>query len=248
MQGSRFIMVLNPTAHGALTLIGGADIEVPGSVTVNSSSGAAIVAIGHSSITAATIGVVGGVFSIGGSTFSPAPTTGIAAVADPLASLPAPAPGTSRGSVACGGNSDMTLLPGSYSKILAFGNCDLTLQPGEYTIAGGGFAVTGNASITGSEVLIYNATGGGKQSKMVLVGNGSVSLTPPSSGTFAGVSIFQARNNYQPISLIGHATLDGGVGGTVYAPKAQITMFGSGMTHATLIVDKLRMFGNGQAS
>ena len=37
------------------------------------------------------------------------------------------------------------------------GNARLTLNPGIYVIAGGGISVTGNASVTGTGVMIYNA-------------------------------------------------------------------------------------------
>ena len=55
------------------------------------------------------------------------------------------------------GNSSQTINPGIYSQITVSGNAKLTLNPGIYVIAGGGFTVSGNASVTGSGVMIYNA-------------------------------------------------------------------------------------------
>jgi hypothetical protein len=244
--------VLSPTASGALTLIGEAEIEVPGSVFVNSNSTGALVAIGSSSVTAGSISVMGSVSSIGGATFSPAPVTGATNPTDPYSGLPVPQPGAERGSVVCSADSSVTLLPGIYDKVIANGNCSVELEPGEYILRGG-ITVTGEATVSGSGVLLYNTSKnypleGGQMGKIVLGGSGSIDLSPAESGAYAGISIFQARDNTQPISIVGHAVFNGELHGTVYAPSAQLTIIGGGLTHASLVVNTLRVIGNADAS
>ena len=81
---------------------------------------------------------------------SPAPPV----VADPLASLPLPSTSglTKYGSENLAGNSSATIKPGIYSSISVSGSASLTLSSGTYIIEGGGFSVSGAASVTGSGV------------------------------------------------------------------------------------------------
>jgi hypothetical protein len=134
---SRSVFVLNSTASGALTLSGGASINLPGVVEVNSNSTSAIQIGGNSSITATRIDVVGSVNANGTPTLSPAPHTGASPVSDPMAALAAPTTGTNRGSVNLSGSNSLTIDPGIYSQIAVSGNVRLTMNPGVYIITGG---------------------------------------------------------------------------------------------------------------
>ncbi len=84
------IIVLDPTAGGALNLSGSASINIAGGVYVDSSASSALSASSCASIKAAVIDVHGGVQKSGSPSFSPTPVTGAVVVADPLASLPLP--------------------------------------------------------------------------------------------------------------------------------------------------------------
>jgi Bacterial Ig-like domain (group 3)/Matrixin/Right handed beta helix region len=246
------ILVLDPTAAGALTLSGNASIaltSVSGSVFVDSSSTAAISASGNASVTASSIKVVGKVQKSGNASFSPAPTTGVAALPDPLASLPSPGTTgvTNHGSESLSGNSSATINPGIYSQISVSGNAKLTLNTGTYIIEGGGFTVSGNASVTGWGVTIYNAGGnypnsGGNFGGITLSGNGTFSMTAPITGTYAGILIFQSRQNTRALSFSGNAML--GMTGTIYAASALLSMSGNSQLQNPLVVDMLNLSGN----
>ena len=248
---ARSVVVLNPTLCGALTLSGNAQIHVQGNVTVGSNCAVnAISASGNANITAARVESVGGVKTTGNATISPAPIHISGPVTDPLASLSAPSSGLPQNQVNCSGNSVQTIQPGVYSRIQASGNCHLTMTPGVYIVAGGGFQISGNASVTGSQVTIYNAGSnfpapGGNTASIQLSGNGSYHLSPPIAGPTSGVLIFQARDNTRGISLSGNST---GMLGTIYAPQAQLTLSGNGELQASLIVDNLRLSGNAASS
>ena len=183
-------------------------INLPGGVFVDSSSSSALSASGNAQIKATVIDVHGGVQKSGNASFGLAPTTGAASLPDPLAGLAVPIASNlglmTKGPLSLSGNSSQTIVPGVYSQISVSGNAKLTLNPGIYIIAGGGFTVSGNASVavsgptsslTGTGVMIYNAgTGynlasgadGGTFGAVTLSGNGSFSLSPPTSGTYAG--------------------------------------------------------------
>ena len=171
---------------------------------MDSTSKTALSAAGNAQVTASAIDVAGGVQRSGNASFQPTATTGISPVPDRLAGLTGPSTTglTNYGSKSLGGNS-RTINPGIYSQISVSGNARLTLNTGIYIIEGGGFTVTGNASVSGSGVMIYNAgsnypSTGGTFGGITLSGDGRFSLSAPTSGTYAGILIFQSRQNTGP--------------------------------------------------
>jgi hypothetical protein len=243
------IISLNPTAGGALTLSGNASVSIPGGVFVDSNSPSALSASGNARLTAAFVDVNGAVKKSGNASVSPAPVTGAAVVADPLASLLPPlTTGLSNfGSVSLAGNSTKTIGQGIYSQIAASGNARLTLNPGIYIIEGGGFTVSGNASVSGSGVMIYNAgsnypSAGGNFGGITFSGNGAFNLGAPTSGPDAGILIFQSRQNTRAMSFSGNAMA--GMGGIIYAPNALLSMSGNAALANPLIVGTLNLSGN----
>jgi hypothetical protein len=241
------VFVLNPTAPGALTLSSNARIRLPGVVYVDSDSKAAIEAHGHASVRASNIDVVGKVRSTGHPRGRPAPHTGVNPIADPLSALAAPTSGTYRGRVTLGGNKSLTINPGVYSQITVLGNALLTMNPGVYIIAGGGFFVGGNGTVRGSGVMIYNAgssfpSAGGNFHRVSVFGNAKVLLTAPTTGPYAGILIFQARDNTRALSVSGNSFL--GLLGTIYAPAAALYLRGNSRTHDSLVVNRLTISGS----
>ena len=156
---------------------------------------------------------------------------------------------TNYGSFSLSGNSSKTIQPGIYSQISVSGNAKLTMSSGIYIIEGGGFSVSGNASVTGSGVMIFNAgskypSTGGTYGSITLGGNGTCNLSPATSGTYAGIVFFQPLDNTKAITVTGNAS---GITGTIYAPAAQLSESGNGALNASLIVDTLTISGNGIA-
>ena len=243
------IFVLNPTANGALSLSGNAAINILGAVVVDSSSSSAISAGGSSQITASTIEVGGGSSRSGNATFSITPATGLSAP-DPLAGLalpPAPAGIPATVNLTSG---SLTISQGVYKQIKVSGNSTLKLSPGTYIIEGGGLSVSGGASISGSGVLIVNGgsnypSPGGPYGSITLSGNGSYNLTPSTSGTYAGIVVFQTPDNTKAMTVSGNAS---GMTGTIYAPAAPLTESGNALLNAALIVDTLSISGSGVAN
>jgi hypothetical protein len=244
------VLILDPTANGALSLSGNASINIPGNVVVDSSSKSALSASGNATVKAAGIDVVGKVSLSGNATLSPAPTTGVVSVPDPLAGLPGPSTAgmTNYGSVSLSGKNSSTIKPGIYSQISASGNASLTLNPGLYIIEGGGFTISGNASVTATGVTIYNTgsnypNAGGNYGGITLSGNGTFSLTAATSGTYTGILIFQSHANTRALSLSGNGVA--GITGTVYAPSAQVVVSGNAKLTGSLVADELTLSGNG---
>ncbi len=244
--------ILDSSAAAALTLSGNADLQVAGLVDVNSNASTAISASGNAIISAGSIQVVGRVSSSGNAHLSPAPVTGSTAFTDPLASLAAPSTTrlTNYGAFSLSGNSSGTINPGLYTSIQVSGNAKLIMNAGVYLIAGGGFSVTGNAAVSGSGVMIFNAGSnyatngapGGTFASVNLSGNGNISLTAPTSGTYDGILLFQSRDNTRALSLSGNGLVI--PGGLIYAPAAQLVLSGNGQFQGSSIVDTLNISGN----
>ena len=124
------------------------------------------------------------------------------------------------------------------------------MASGIYIIEGGGFSVSGNASVTGSGVMIVNAGSnypgtGGTYGSITLGGNGTYSLSPLTSGPYAGIVFFQPGDNTKAMTVSGNAS---GITGTIYAPGAALSESGNAAINASLIVDTLTISGNGIAN
>ncbi len=243
--GNYSIVILSPTANGALTVSGNAKVNVPGAIVVDSSSSTAISGSGTASVTASIIDTVGGYQKASGEAFGPAPSTGVASLADPLAGLATPSTSglTNYGSVNLTTGSQ-TIKPGIYSSIKVSNSASLTMNAGMYIIEGGGFSVSGSANVSGSGVTIYNTgsncpSTGGTYGNINWSSTGTFSLSAPSSGTYAGIVIFQSRDNTQTLSLNVSGKSGSAITGTIYAASAQLVDGGTTALTGSLIVNLL---------
>ena len=143
-----------------------------------------------------------------------------------------------------------TLNPGLYSEILLSGTAQVTLTPGTYVIAGGGLSVSGPAKLSGSGVMIYLAGGTSAIScvagELSVVAGATVDISAPATGGYAGVAVFQGRNN-KTGDVISGGTLNLH-GGVFYAAAAELDVSGlscsASMVNGSLVVDRLMLSGN----
>jgi hypothetical protein len=249
IQPNTGILLLDPSGE-ALSLSGNAALTLTnyGALFVDSSNSAALSASGGASVTASEIDLVGGLSATGNAAVQGVLNRGVTALADPLANLSAPAKPS-----APSGNTSSTLNPGTYTGgITVSGSNSVTLQPGIYYLDGGGLTVSGNAKLTGTGVLIYLAGTG--LTSVNISGNASVTLTPPTSGTYQGIALFQDRGSSASITISGNGVFN--ATGTVYAAGAKVTLSGNDDTdnpaHSSLgsqwIVRDLALSGNAHFS
>ena len=249
---SQALLALDPTKCGAASLTGSASINIHnGGMQVNSNCATALTATGAASVDvqSSSLHIVGNYTTTGSASLTPTPVTGVAVVADPLASLAAPAGGTLQGSVNCAGSTTMTIPPGIYPGITAGASCTLTMQPGIYILKGGGLQVSGAARVNGNGVFIYNAgsnfpSTGGTFGPISLTGSGILDLTPQTTGPYAGLLFFQSRDNTRPLTVSGAAALSG-LQGTVYGVQMEVDISGSGTLPAQFIVGSVTITGGG---
>jgi hypothetical protein len=155
------------------------------------------------------------------------------------------------------------LTPGRYDQMPNFNNGDVVIfqqasvnsQQGVYYLNDCGFTSTGatvvmDPNTTGGVMLYNNPRANGNNTGISLQG-GQVRLSPPTSGTYQGITLFQDRSSSVAMSITGQGGTQ--MSGTFYAAGAPIQVTGSSATNADVlgsqyISDTLQIGGNGSFS
>jgi hypothetical protein len=248
-SGPNCIYVMDPTAPNALSGSGSASISSGCGVMVDSSSSTAIVLSGAATVTAPTIGVVGG-YSGGG--YTPTPKTGVIAASDPLAYVQAPTVGScahTNFSLSNPGTSSsyFQVYAGTYCGGITISNGFTNFNAGTYVLAGGGLTTQGGPLMTGSGITFYNTTGTGGYKGITLTGGSTSNFSAPTSGPLTGILFFQDRSIASggagsTVSGNSSSTFDG----ALYFPTTTLTYSGNSSLNGYNIVvaDKVSLSGN----
>ena len=250
------ILVLDPTSKGSLNSGGGGTVTITGApIQVNSTHSEAAIANGTGSIIAPNIDIAGapGISTPGGGTISGIVTPNAEQIADPFRLLPPPDPSTmtvrSSNKLQHSGANTITLQPGVYrGGISITGKGSINLSPGIYYMDGGGFNWGGQGNLTGAGVMIYNAPTS-ISDKIDLTGQGTCTLSPPTTGPYQGFTFFQDRTSTVPINVAGQGGMT--LTGAFYAAGATLNITGNGTTDvigAQYISKSLVTGGNGSFS
>ena len=215
------LLILEPKRKDALKLKSkSASLAVDGDIIVNSSDKKKAVKVGKKSqIKADHLLVTGGIEKKSKQWIDAEVHTGVAPTPDPWASLPTPPKGPTRNTndyeTLVGGRTYFDLQPGTYKSLKFDKNEVINMAPGTYYIDGDGFELKGSTELTALGVTIFNT---GKKG-MKFRTSGNITVTPPSSGTYAGISLFQDRTKKAKVEFK-RAHLN--ISGIVYAPTAQV--------------------------
>jgi Putative Flp pilus-assembly TadE/G-like len=243
------ILVLDPTAPGAATIVGGAQVSVTGvPFIIDSNAPDAATATGGGTVTASEFDITGNPGTSGSGVFN-GPIVHGPPTPDPLAYLPEPDPSTMIMQDKNGihiSNGTKTISPGIYrGGITVSGQGTLVMQPGIYYMDGGGFSFTGQGSLVATGVMIVNAPK--KNSDVINInGSGSINLTPMTTGIYAGISLWQTRDSTNTVAVSGN----GGsvMTGTFYTQHGTLNVTGNGTNNtigSQYISDLLVVNGNG---
>ena len=236
-------MVVLGSGAGVVGVTGQSKLTVTGALAVNSSSSGAVSASGQSSIktVGALISPASTPVSLSGqSTTSFGSVQKLSAEADPYAGLAAPP------------TSGLTVYktstiqgPGVYTQAVSIsGQAKVQLASGTY-VFDNGLSISGQAKVTSATggVLLYFAGG-----TLTVSGQAGATLSPSATGTYAGVALFEARNDTQAIAINGQSQTTSFVG-ALYAPAAAVDVTGqSGLSVATLVVGSTQLNGQSTAS
>jgi Flp pilus assembly protein TadG len=194
------ILVLDPSAQQALSLSWQVSVTTNAPVKVDSTSNNAVAASGSSKLTAPTINICGAYTTSNSASLSGPINEGGAPRSDPLANLlppdPLSLPLQSGATLWIQGTSGQTLSPGLYKGGISIRDqASVTLLPGIYYIQGGQFSVADTANLTGVGVMIYSSplSGDDEINGLSMASGGTISLSPPTSGPYRGITFFQDR-------------------------------------------------------
>jgi Flp pilus assembly protein TadG len=227
--GKAGILLLDPSASGALTAVGNATVNVVGApLIVDSSSSTAISGSGSLSVSANQEVDITGVPGYTGVTISGTVKSGQPPVPDPLAYLPEPSSAgmTTYNKVNIAGPKVTIIDPGVYTGgISVSGQATLVMNPGIYIMDGGGFSFTGLGSLSAIGVMIVNRPS--KSSDIVNInGSGAINLSPMMTGLYRGISIWQDRASTNQLNITGNGGSQ--ITGTFYAAHGTLNVSGNG--------------------
>ena len=220
------------------------------SATNSNNSSTAVAVSGSANLTSPTLAIVGGDWvDNSGSAITATVTTGITSQPDPLSSMAAP---TVSGCVSDplsnygNGGSTYTVGPSSstgsvcYNSLTLGANGDhVTVNPGLYIINGN--LTVDSATISGGSGVTFYITGGGSVN---IAQGATISLSAPTTGTYAGVLFFQDRSDSSAAQFQGGANST--IKGTLYFPDATVNIANGTSTtgfQAPIVAQKLLMAG-----
>lgn len=235
------VLALSRNASAAVSFQGGPTVDLQGcGINANSVEDDALSMGGTATLTADWAQVVGGIELIGRARLitHEDPEESAPNRADPFADLPEPPRPPD-----CPGGAVAVYTPCTFvgNKTLNAGT-SVTLSPGVYYVDAGTFRVNGGATLIGDGVTLYLTNG----ANMVMNGGANVSLTAPSTGTYAGIAVMQDRDDPPGTSQFnGGSTMD--IQGVVYMPTQHLQFnggntLGGGCTR--LISDTMVFSGN----
>lgn len=204
--------------------------------------------VGNATVSALSVGAVGGISGENKITATQGIQTGQASLADPYAGVPLPAfSGCDQNNAKAKNN--VTLSPGVYCGGLDVNaGANVTLQAGTYIMDRGSFKVNGGATVSGDGVtIVYTSSTGSNYATATINGGATLNLTAPTTGNMAGFVMYGDQN--MPVGS--QFTFNGGstqnFEGAVYLPKADIKYAGGaeGMDGCTqVIADTITFTGN----
>lgn len=229
------ILILEPAKADALKIANANSIASECGFQVNSAHNQRAFSIDNGGKFSAPLVAVHGKSRVSGKMISPAPTDGSPAVADPLANMPEPVPSTavctSKSLKTIDTQVKLTINPGVYCGGLTLNaSDDVTFKPGIYTFRGGPLTLNTSAKLLGEGVLFYFED---EQSPLLMNGSAIMRISAPTSGTHAGILMFQGRKAINANVQFRINTAAGSFyDGTIYLPYTVIDWNVSGSVNA----------------
>ncbi|HVF37162.1 MAG TPA: pilus assembly protein TadG-related protein [Sphingomicrobium sp.] len=255
------VVSLENTTNSGILASGSAEIIMDCGMITNSLSSNAAAAQGSARVTATVIAAAGGIqqssnWNVGNyDPYTPAEE-------DPYATLtPDEAdrgPNNCAGTVTITGSngSGSNWTPNCYRGINIQPNRTANLAPGTYFINGGSVNIQGTLNATGATIVLSNTNPAANATigTFDMNAQGTLNMTAPTTGKWAGMAIYQDRRATPPTGNISASSpnkINGGstgaITGVVYFPNQQLTYNGGGNTTASctqFVVRRVIFTGN----
>jgi Flp pilus assembly protein TadG len=252
------MLALNPTAPGAISIQGTADVLADGcSIQVNSEDEEALYQNGSGTAQATSYCVAGGVE---GDNFTPTPRENCAAENDPLADeFASDWTQENIDNLACtytdypeinDASITTNLSPGVYCGGLSIKKGTVQLQTnGIYVFRDGPLEIQSQGTLLGTEVVVL--FDGDDTTRLVTQAGASIVTSARSSGTFQGVAFAQHPSSVpaSPNLIIGGGEVQ--INGIMYFPEQAIKITGGGdigtnAAQFAIMADTIAIEGNGE--
>lgn len=249
-DGLGCVLALSRSAPGAISVNGSSSVVLNNcSLYDNSNDVAAFSVGGSASLSALSVGVVGGA-SYSGSNVATTEgvSTGQGVLPDPYGDVALPSySGCTETKFSV--KTTMTIDPGVYCNgFMVNAGAVLTLNPGIYYLDQGTFSVNGGATITGQGVtLVFTSSTGSNWATATINGSATVNLTAPISGPTAGIVVFGDRRIPTGTTFKFNGGATQYLGGAVYVPTGAISYsggMGSSSSCTQIIGDTVGFTGN----
>lgn len=241
------VWVLNPTSSSSLTVTGTAQVQLNCGILVNSVSTSGLFQSGSGCIEASVIKVVGGYTA---ACADPPPLAGVTAFEDPLVALPAPAYGACdfAANITVNAGPPQTLTPGTYcGRITVNANATLNFDPGLYVLNGAALSVSGQGTVTGSDVSFYLTQNSGVPDAITISGGATVTLSADDGGPLPGILFYHDRDSIGNVTHRFTGGSDMELSGVLYFPSQSIRFSGGSDlndSRAMIIADTVEFSGS----
>jgi len=232
--GTGCTLSLDPTASGATTVKGSAQVTLNGcDMYDDSNSATALTVNGSATVSAQAVDVVGGISGTSNITVPQPPdmATNQSYWPDPYANTQLPSfSGCDAHNFSA--KTTVTLSPGVYCGGMTLNaGAVVTLNPGIYYLDRGSLQVNGGASLTGTGVtLVFTSSTGQNYTTATINGGATVNLTAPTSGPTQGIVLYGDRNMPTGASFKFNGGASQYFGGAIYIPKGAIDFAGGANT------------------
>jgi Flp pilus assembly protein TadG len=249
-QGDYCVIALEPNSVTGINMTGNTTVNLGCGMATNSKASNAVIATGSSEVTASPIAAVGGLQSSnnykGSTTLQPYSPPQV----DPFAGLPVPAPIGCDEGINIGPKGNETINPGCYEGMDIKGT--VTLNPGVYYIDGSSVKFGAQAEIYGTGVtIILTSTNAGSDPSSIATfdmnGGATVNLSAPTTGTYAGVLIYQDRRALDSGTNKINGNSSSKYQGAIYMPTQEVEFSGTaGMNTKCLqlVARRVKFTGN----
>lgn len=246
------IYAMQGSGDGTFSVSGSAVFDNSCGVGVNSTGGKALSVGGSACLAASSASVVGNYNGVVSQSCNPktgsiSVNTGVAALTDPFASVPAPSVGACNQTNFSSGSSQ-TIYPGVYCGGIKLTGGTLTVSPGMYILNGGGLTVNAGTTMNGTGVTFYNTSSSGHAYKQVtLNGSATIVLKAPVSGTYESILFFNDRSTASNVTASNISGNNSSViEGTLYFPSVTVQFTGNSSlaAYTIAVANKVNVTGN----
>ncbi len=236
-NGNYCVIALENTATTGITMQGNASVNMGCGMSTNSQSATAVAAGGSSNIFATPVMAVGGIPNSNNYATGTQLLPYSLSQPDPYSALPTPSPPSCPGKLNVNPSSIQPVA--NPTGIACYRGMDIkgtvSFAPGIYYIDGGSVSFGSQAIVSGTGVtfILTSASAATNPSSIATLdinGGATINLTPPASGTYAGVLFYQDRRALDSgtNTINGNATSK--LEGALYFPSQAIQFTGdSGM-------------------